>query len=53
MSGVSEWKAHCKVKGEIASDIGVNDRVVTFTTFVGWVDGFHTPVKAQNEEIEV
>ena len=50
---MSKWKAHCKVKGEIATEIGMEYRIMFLFSFIGRVDGFHAHVETQDEKVEI
>ena len=49
----SEWQSHGKMEGEVAVEIRMQQRVVSGTALDGRIDGFHAPVKAQDEIIQV
>ena len=48
-----EWQTDGEVEGEVTIQIRMSDRVVLTSCFVGWVDGFHTSIEANDKEIEV
>ena len=48
-----EWQTDGEVEGEVTIQIRMSDRVVLTGGFVGWVDGFHTSIEANDKEIEV
>jgi len=49
----SEGESHCEVEGEVAFEVGMDDREVVVIFFVGRIDGFHATVEAEDEIVEV
>lgn len=49
----SEGESHCEVEGEVALEVGMDDREVVVIFFVGRIDGFHATVEAEDEIVEV
>ena len=52
--GRSEWKAHCEVEGEVATEVRTCDwEVFPSVGLVGGIDCFHAHVEAQDEVVEI
>ncbi len=49
----SEWVSHSKVEGEITAEVWMNDGIAMLSTGIDGIDGLHTTIETEDEEVEV
>jgi hypothetical protein len=41
------------MKSEVTLEIGINNRIMTFSILISWIDGLHAGIQTKKEIIEV
>ena len=49
----SEWVSHGEVEGEVTVKVGMYHWIAMLAAGIGRIDGLHTTIEAEDEEVEV